>query len=333
MSNENNTELISKLISETTTLNIAKAFLKSNNLPYSASSWEDLINKRIKPAIIDGQLTNEALTQFLREAEEFGNQHVFLYKCDKNLAASIIDPVRAETKLKELNLWGLVTDPLTLSQPNDPTLSEIRWDDGRYGNSIVFKLSQTRVSEKLESESKDGNRVTRSYEYVRERAISLAKLHSNGCLEIRINAQSGNYEADIGRIFNLIPMLNKTDFEPESLTKAKEKIWKDKASLTATLRLGRTVLENEHGNTIILATGSKTNDLAKDMGAVGSTDVFINAKGSWDGLNVWFNQVGGGASEDIHVIINGLINEFSVPANCKKNDYEYVLDQLKTFNK
>ena len=38
-------------------------------------------------------------------------------------------------------------------------------------------------------------------------------------------------------------------------------------------------------------------------------------------------------SKDVHVILKGKLNEFAIPAQCSKQDYEYVLNQLRKYNK
>ena len=37
-------------------------------------------------------------------------------------------------------------------------------------------------------------------------------------------------------------------------------------------------------------------------------------------------------SRDVHVLLKGALNEFAVTAKCSKQDYEYVLTQLRKYN-
>jgi hypothetical protein len=60
--------------------------LKERSLTYSATGWDELFEKRIAPAIESAKLDRSDLVNWLRDAEEYGRQHVFLYECSKNAA-------------------------------------------------------------------------------------------------------------------------------------------------------------------------------------------------------------------------------------------------------
>jgi hypothetical protein len=73
-----------------------------------------------------------------------------------------------------------------------------------------------------------------------------------------------------------------------------------------------------------------------------SLDEFLKHKAYCDTSNVWWLKGGGKQAEnefdmipskDVHVLLRGAINEFAVTAKCSKQDYEYVLDQLRRNNK
>lgn len=51
-----------------------------------------------------------------------------------------------------------------------------------------------------------------------------------------------------------------------------------------------------------------------------------------DDANVWFKK-SDALSQKTHVMLSGENNEFALPANCTKGDYEYVLGQIQLFNR
>jgi hypothetical protein len=68
------------LIQNAGTLEQARRFLKSHNLPSSAGSWKEMIETRFERYLEDGKLTGADIASFLSTIEEHGRQHVFLYK-------------------------------------------------------------------------------------------------------------------------------------------------------------------------------------------------------------------------------------------------------------
>jgi len=60
------------LLRPATSLAVVSDFLKSKNLRFSATSWEEMKEKRILPAIRQQKISLADLKQLLSEAEEFG---------------------------------------------------------------------------------------------------------------------------------------------------------------------------------------------------------------------------------------------------------------------
>src|SRR5579862_7261548 len=55
-------------------------FLRSKNVRHSAGSWEQLKNERILPAVEAGELSDDDIRMLVREAEDFGRQHIFFFE-------------------------------------------------------------------------------------------------------------------------------------------------------------------------------------------------------------------------------------------------------------
>jgi hypothetical protein len=68
------------LIQNAGTLEHARRFLKSRDLPFSAGSWKEMLETRLERYLEDGKLTEADIASLLGTIEEHGRQHIFLYK-------------------------------------------------------------------------------------------------------------------------------------------------------------------------------------------------------------------------------------------------------------
>lgn len=268
---QNRLKLIFTLLRQTTSLDVVSGFLKSKGATHSASSWGDMYEKRIQPALEEHKISEADLLGLLRDAEECGRQHVFLYKVGGNKAIELIDRTRV-TKLAQQNkLSDLLTSPKILDQPSEPTIVDVRWSSSstQVDLALIVKIVETRVVQRFLDESSKGNLITRNYEQVHERAVNLARLHRNGLLEIRLgsHSNSSNYRHDLKRIWQRLSFLiNESEFIPISLSTAKNKLWHDRAALTDLIRYSDSTLKNDHGNVIKAASGSDISNLFLDEG-------------------------------------------------------------------
>src|SRR3989442_591551 len=90
-------QLVVKLLSEVTSLDVVSEYLKSRGLTHSAGSWDQMRNKRILPAISKGKLTFQDLFRLLAESEEHGRCHTFLYQCKQGEIRRVFDRERIAT--------------------------------------------------------------------------------------------------------------------------------------------------------------------------------------------------------------------------------------------
>ncbi|MDO9282168.1 MAG: hypothetical protein Q7T88_07285 [Methylotenera sp.] len=326
---------IYKLLQETTSKEIVQNFLKNKGLHYSGT-WDEVYSKRIIPALEANQLTEVDLIELLRDCEEYGRQHIFLYKCDPVIAKKIIDQDRVKTILKENNLTDLLNDPVVLNMPDKPTFSDIRWDTATINLALTVKIIETRRVKQFLGEVKDGFKFSLNYEYVPERVVNIAKLSHDGSLEVRLqsNSNSNKYEKELKTFRDSIDFLIPQEhFTEVSLQNAKTIISSNPEKFHDELRVNDSVLENDLGNKLRGVTGSKEMDLNSDDAATNSLQSFLKEDGFCTKSNVWFIAKENILSSDVHVILAGEVNEIAIPANCTKLDYNYVLDRLQTFNK
>jgi hypothetical protein len=323
------------LIERNTSLSIYSQFLKSKDVPHSAGRWEDAFEKRTIPAMREGKITRNDLISLLREIEEYGRQHVFLYKTSKTRALELTNANYIRQQLKRIDREDLMDQPPVLDQPNQLTLADVRVEPIHGGNRVVVKAVETRRYRKFISEERDGNRITRTYEEMEERAINVVRLLPNGLLELRIQTHTGseyaNQVADFWSLINhLLPQLT---FQSQSVSPAKQFLWTNRKGLAAKIRYSDSRLRNGKGTVLSAATGTVQASLYDDVKAAESLDTFLEGDAICDKTNVfWLKGANGTPSKDIHVLLDGGINEFVVTAICTRPDYQYVFDEINKAN-
>jgi len=333
-------ELVFKLLQENSTVGQVAQYLKRKGLHYSAGSWDELFGKRVSKAIEDKELSREDLVDLIRLSEEHGDQHVFLYGTSPKRAAQLVDRGKVESSLEKMGLLPLLSRPRILDQPSSPTITDVRLDE-----SLVAKVVEKRTYQRFVDQRTEGDFLVRRYREFAVRAVNLFRLRNDGLLELRIYAHenSNDYRNDVTKMWSLLSFLfSPGDFKELSIAKAKTNLWKNRNALKSVLRYSDSTLRNALGTALSASTGSEQQSLFDDEGASNSLDEFLRHKAYCDTSNVWWLKGGGKKTEnefdmlpskDIHVLLKGATNEFTVTAKCSKQDYEYVLDQLRRNNR
>lgn len=331
-----NLQLIFKLIERSTTLSVVSDFLKSKGLPHSAGSWAEMYDKRIEPVINEGRLTVNDLTELLRSVEEYGQQHVFLFRIKREAATKLMDRQRIENVLIALKIEHLLNTPDLFEFPEQPTFVDVRWS--RVVNKdfeLVIKEVQTREAFEFVNVTSSGETLQRNYRRVLERTVNLLTLKSNGKLEIRLNSRRGpsNYSEDLKYFAERVsPFLGINLFSPISLSKAKNRLWADRAELSGKIRYADVVVTNDE-DVSLRAYGNELNvNVISSKPAESSVDSFLASNGYCESSNIWFVKGDPRPDRDVHVVLHGQANEFSVPTNCSQSDYEYVLSEIEALN-
>jgi hypothetical protein len=332
-------ELVFRLLQENYTLGQVAQYLKRKGLHYSAGSWDELFGKRLSKSLEAQELSREDLVELIRLSEEYGTQHVFLYATKSKRAKQLADKIRVESELTKMGYSSLVGRPRILDQPSSPTITDVRVDE-----SLVSKVVERRVYQRFVDQRLEGDFTVKRYKDIEVRAVNLFKLHDNGLLEARIytHDNSSDYQNDVTKMWSLLSFLfPPSDFSEYPIAKAKTNLWTKRNALKSVIRYSDSVLRNSLGTALSASTGSEQQSLFDDQGASNSLDEFLKYKAYCDSSNIWWLKGGGKQSEnefevlpskDVHVILKGKLNEFSIPAQCSKQDYEYVLDQLRKYN-
>lgn len=330
------TKEIVSLLRQTTNKDVVAEFLKSKDLP-SSGTWDELLAKRIVPAVEEHKVSNEELIDLLRSAEEHGKQHVFLFQTRASIARDRMDRVRIATELKRRRLSTILTQPMVLDQPDTPTIVDVRWETANIDLSLTIKEVERRESQRFAGQhrSADGTRLTKEYELVRERAVNVVRLHHDGLLEMRISARSTGstkYEQDVKMFWDrLRGLVDLGDYRPLPLAKLKAKLV-EPSKLVGLIRSSGSTLRNADGTVMHMSSRGEDADLYKDTGASDGISAFAKQGGYCDGSNFFFTK-NPHLSKDVHILLSGAINEFAVTADCSEEDYRYVLSQVRSLNK
>jgi hypothetical protein len=323
-----------KFYSSLATVSLA---LKAKGVPHSANTWEELVEKRLLPALKDGKIDRADLIAILREVEEYGNQNVFLYQTSRTHATQLTNVNFIRQQLGNLNREDLLDSPPILDQPNDLTLSDVRIDGVGPEAVVVLKAIEGRSYRKFQSEERDGDIVTRKYKVFEERAVSVIRIHADGFTEMRIQSHrnTSDYATDIEAFWSLVtPIIDRTRFKQLSVNNVKQYLWEKRQQLKDKVRYADTRLRNAAGSVFTLATGKEQANLYDDQGGTASMDAFIKYKGAYDKSNVFWVKGSAGAvpSKDLHTILDGAVNQLTITMSCSKTDYEWVIGEIRKFN-
>lgn len=329
-------ELLFKLIKHSTSLAVVSDFLKRKQLHYSAGSWEDMFSLRLGPYLDDAKISVAELVDLLRTVEEYGRQHIFLFRTTQANAGAIMDRQTVSGQLRALGRAQLLTTPLLYDFPAQPSIADVRWVQVA-GNDVelIIKEIQAREHYRLLRIDRSATGMVKVYELEQERGVNVARLHRSGQLELRIAARAGSqrYNEDLQnfrhRIQRLIPAAH---FAEVSLSGAKERLWQDRARLSSRIRFSEVAARNDDDFILKAAAGSQQANVSSNAASVSSMENFVGQRGRLEGYNMWFAKEHTPSGRDVHFLLSGDVNEFAITANCTKEDYDYVLSELRALN-
>jgi len=329
--------LLFQLIQSSTSIAVVSDFLKRKHLHFSAGSWEDMFTLRLIPYLDDGSITIAELVSLLRNVEEYGRQHIFLYRTTTTIALSLLDRTAVAARLQNMSLSNLMVGPSLYDHPETPTISDVRWvvNENGVDEGLIIKEIQSRSHYRFLGEEETPTGLIKSYERERERGVNIARLHSNGILEIRIASRKGpsRYFDDL-RAFRIRirPLLPPDGFAEVSLQKAKNTLWQSKASYAGKIRFSEIAARNSDDYILKAAGGSLEANIGDNQASVDSLSSFIAAAGQCESYNLWLSKNHTPSEREIHFLISGEPHEFAINANCTQEDYEYVLSELWALN-
>lgn len=295
-----------------------------------------MFNLRLAPYLDDAKITVDDLVTLLRTVEEYGRQHVFLFRTTQAIARVIIDRQAVAAALRTMNLAQLLNGPALYDYPRTPTISDVRWVATARGDTeLIIKEIQSREHLTLIGTHETATGLTKEYTKEQERGVNIARLHRNGQLELRVAARVGSarYSTDLRdfrqRLQGLIPLNNIAEV---SLSKAKVALWQNKELYRGKIRFSEVAARNDDDFVLRAAAGSMDANVSSNVASVTSMENFIGRNGRCEAYNLWFSKDHTPSKRDLHFLLSGEVNEFAINASCTKEDYQYVLDEIRTLN-
>lgn len=327
------------LIRNSTTQAVIKEFLKRRSLAHSAANAEELYERRILPALEAETITVDDLRNLLRASEECGRQHIFLYHCAPDRATQLIEERRVRRVATEEGVDSLLSSPLDLELPANPTLVDIRLEhSGSVVSALVIKQVETRSIARLLETSMNpgGDRLSKIYHVEKRRAVNIARLSRNGQLEIRIASQDNmtRYTENVIKFFGAIaPFVPRSEFHEVSISHAKAQILNQQDELKGLIRYGNSEAANDFGYKLGVSSITHEGDIFDDAGVKEGLRVFLDQGGMVKSTNLYFIMPESEPRREVHVLLSGAHNEFAIPVGCTPEDFDYVCGKIREFNR
>ncbi len=348
-------ELLLEHLEHATSLKVVQAMLKQKKLHYSASSWEELGERRIIPAVHERFLNPIDLVGLLRDAEVCGHCHTFLFATSRSLAEGILDGATLRRTAGRLGYGDILSKPKILDLPDEPTvidiwtgsilIGKVPWPLRRLqrplpsGKFVAVKVAATRESRVFKGEREEGKRIHLTWEKKQVRANYVARLFETGLLEFRLasHRQGTDYQRGCRIMWDLLQgFFPVNSFVPLSLRGTMNRLITKQKALSDYVRFQTSTMQTDLGTTLTAATGGEQLRLFDDVAASSSIQAFLHHGGYCTWSNIWFYKLKSGIpTKDVHVLIprynkdsNPLQNELVVTAHHRQADYCYALDRL-----
>lgn len=329
------------LLRKHSTLKAIEKYLSDKSLPSSSPSWP-VVFERLAGLLSDGRLQRSDLLRLLRDAEEFGKQHIFLHRCSKKYATELINEGVLAANLAKLDLSEILTKPRIVGKSKGLQLVEARIDSPKKGGMRSLVLKAVDVNSYRERESKviEGDREIETYLWQHDRVVDVLSIREDGLLEIRLESRRNTvkYAELAENVFTKTTgIIERIQFQPVSLAKARLTLIQKRSQMGHIVRFADNQLRDKDGNSISVASGSKQQELyiqgsASDKAMEGFLSVGTPTCDEIDCF--WLTRKGSPEpSVELHTLIEGENNEYALTAHCTRKDYEYVLAQILNLTK
>lgn len=329
------------LLRKHSTLQTVGKYLSDKALPSSSPSWPVLF-ERLVTLLGDGRLHRSDILRMLRDAEEFGRQHIFLHSCSRKNAMELINETTLSVNLAKLDLSEIMTKPRIVGKSKGLQLVEARIDTPKKGmmRSLILKAVDVNSYRERESKVIDGDREIETYLWQHDRVVDLISVREDGLLEVRIQSRRNavNYEELADNIFTKTTgLIERIKFQPISLAKARLTLIQKRSQMGHMVRFADNQLRDKYGNSISVASGSKQQELyTKGSASDKAMDGFLSVgTPTCDEIDCfWLTRKGSPEpSVELHMLIAGANHEYALTAQCDRKDYEYALAQILNLTK
>lgn len=334
--------LLIAALRDVTSLQVVRSMLRdqAEDYAYSSQKWSHFLEKRVRPVVEDGNLTEDDLLNMLHVSEEYGRQHVLLYRIKpEHDVAKILSSKRVRAQLRaheQEDLLDALPEPVA---PAELELVHVRLDD----DGLVLKAI----------ESKESIQIARTYDFDaghelrvavarKKRRVKLARLHRNGLLEVRLGAIAipGRQHKYAGEAWEFLGkfayLIERTQFKEVTLDKFRKKIWRvtDPDRIVVRGQDGATA----GGDKLMMRAKDPRSDVSSNPAFSKTFDTFLNEPGTTadQAEIVWKKQEQPALpATDVVVRLSGASggtgHEFIIRQHCTQQDFEYVLSEIRRY--
>jgi len=317
---------------ERSTISTITEFLRSKNLAHSANTWDDLIEKRLRQHWKDGKLSEVDFRKLLRDAEDYGHQHIFLYslKGGGAEAATRLKKTNVQAALKKMGYPDILTTPRFVPTPKQTEMADAYLAENLSLSMKLIERRTLRVEEREETE--DGYRIRKRIQY--QRAVDLVTFLSTGLLEIRLEMMDDtpDYPKIRDDIWDVIePIFPQVEFGELDLSEARKKITVNPTDdVRRVVRVRRASGRDTDGTTFTVAAGKVNgNLLATEQNVEGIAKLGGRPTSQMGQTSVGFlAQENGIPRRELGAIFTSAPNEVLILPSCTPEEYEYVRGQI-----
>lgn len=325
------------------TMDQVARLLRDKGLDHTASSWDDMINRRLKPYLHDKSLKIDEISLLLREIEEHGGQHILLYQLGRNEAlGDLFSPGSLEERIEGLPDWPRVGEASFVNLPEKQTIVEVRRDKKGSKDSVIVKFVEKRVHKRRKGVEQDKGDYLVRYSQETYRAVNVVRISADGIAEVRIfsHREATSYGGEaIALLQRTAPLVPVTKWESFPLGKLRNNLLnpKKRNEMKKQFKLRYTQQRDANGNRLQAAVGTMSSDIYESQGLIGSLDLFGEERNAshCDRAAVYILPERANEREIavvLHGDTNGQPNEVSVGARISRKEYEHILNSVIKYN-
>jgi hypothetical protein len=321
-------ETLKDLIQDICTKDDVKPILKGADLLYSGT-WDDYwsqIQKGLNEDDID--ISVESLTRLLADKESYGTQHVRLFQLNGDDVQDLKDPGNFWEFIESLG-WSRGKDYLVLEQPDDPTVSGVKYDSD-YGFAIKWVERKTWWErEDRETDEESGRRIRTTREVEREsRNVNVVWANfDQKAIEVRVNTLETGGRSAYKREFQ------KYENEIRSLVPLHERGLVEIRPVIEFLFQSDEVRNRQHdfkdasNNTTRVTSAGKDHDLSDGTAHDTISDNLSELSG--DRASVyWKEEKANALNSDVQTSLYAP-NEISFGRSLNRDEARYVLERIR----
>jgi len=295
-----------------------------------------IIQKNLRTAVRAGGVPLERVCSLVREAEENGRQHIFLFKPRTRSVARTLgaDAVSVE-------LWGPkwaeeMQFPRFAVMPDDLTWADFR-TDGSAGTAHWLAKAYARFTKReLVSEEEKNGEIIMRYRRVDERGIYIVRWLKAGLLEFRVpRADSQKLARSLQQaLWGLLgPAVKSTDFQACDFAPIRAKMLTQHDDYRSVFRLGSTKLFDSASGTAVFSTHSEEDDLFAARDRLQAIQTLVDLNNNCEHLVVtWLKTRNPIIEEELRTVIGAWhSNQISIGARASAKAIDYVIERVLSF--